>query len=313
MVKPGKENANQSKVRPDYRHAYPVVVLVCLMVAGALTIRHYLVPKTFGDLGFYRAAAIDDAKARQPRYVGRAACAECHDDVAAIHAKDAHSSVECETCHGPGSEHIANSDVAMIRADSKESCLVCHRMLDARPGSFPQVDWQKHFQFVGVSDTNVVCIRCHSPHEPLYMDRDLHEARLHPLVHDCGECHIGRTDTSLKQPAGHPMIFQCAYCHKDLAASFAKGAHAKVGCKTCHLFIRDTSFSGRIVRNTDPRFCLLCHRKTDFRSASGTPTIDWPSHIRDVSDDPADPKRPCVNCHQEQIHEMYSKEKLHAM
>lgn len=302
-----------SKVRPDYRHAYPVLLIAALAVGSALTIRTFLVPKTFGDYGYYRGAAVEEEKARLPRHAGRDACAKCHDDIAATHAKDAHASIECESCHGPGWEHIVNSDVEVPRPNSKGECLTCHRLLDARPGSFPQVDWQKHYQFVGVKDPGVACVRCHSAHEPLYMDHDLRTARLHPLVHGCGECHTGRTDTSLKKPPTHPTIFQCEYCHADLAKSFAKGAHTKVGCKTCHLFIRETSFSGRIVRNADPRFCLLCHRKTDFKSPSGPPTIAWPSHIKDVSSDTPDPKRTCVSCHQEQIHRMYSKEKPHAL
>ena len=301
------------KVRPDYRHAYPVVLLACLAVGAALLIRPYLVPKTFGELGYFRAAAMDDEKARLPRHAGRAACAECHEDIATIHAKDVHATIECETCHGPGWKHIEDPDNKMLLPRAKENCLTCHRLLDARPGAFPQVDWKKHFEFVGVNEPGTACIRCHSPHEPLYMDHDLRTARLHPLVHDCGECHTGRMDTSLKKPAAHPMIFQCDYCHASLAQSFKKAAHAKLGCKTCHLFIRENSFSGRIIKDTDPRFCLLCHRKTDFRPASGTPSIDWPSHLKDVSDDPPDPKRKCVSCHQEQIHELYSKEEAHAL
>lgn len=310
---PSQQNANAPKVRPDYRHAYPVFIIAGLVVGAALVIRPWLVPETFGEFGFYRTAALDEEKSRLPRHAGRAACAECHEDIAAIHAKDAHASVECESCHGPGWKHIANPDVALPRPNAKENCLTCHRLLDARFGSFPQVDWQKHFRFVGVGDPAIVCTRCHSPHEPLYMDHDLRTARLHPLVHDCGECHIGRTDASLIKPATHPAIFQCDYCHADLVKSFKQGAHTKLPCKACHLFIRETSFSGRIVRNANPRFCLLCHRKAEFKSASGPPTIDWPSHISDVSDDPPDPKRSCLNCHQEQIHVLYSKEKPHGL
>ena len=308
---PDKDSTNATKVRPDYRHAYPVLGLVVIVVTAALIARAYLVPATFGEFGFFRAASMDEEKARLPRHVGRAACVECHKEIAAIHAKDAHASVECETCHGPGWEHVEKPDAELPRPNTRENCLTCHRLLDARFGSFPQVDWRKHFQFVGVGDSSIACVRCHSPHEPLFMDRDLHAARLHPLVHDCGECHIGRTDASLKRPDAHPMIFQCDYCHSDLVRSFEKGAHTKLHCKACHLFIRENSFSGRIVRNASPKFCLLCHRKTDFKAASGPPTIEWPSHMKDVSDDPPDANRPCVSCHQEQIHELYPKEKPH--
>ncbi|MBI2437603.1 MAG: hypothetical protein HYV36_02155 [Lentisphaerae bacterium] len=308
-----KENGKSAKARPDYRHAYPVFVIAGLAVGAALMIRPWLVPETFGEDGFYRVAAMDEEKSRLSRHVGRSACAECHADIAALHAKDAHASVECESCHGPGWEHVNDPTAALPRPNAKEDCLTCHRLLDARFGSFPQVDLHDHFQLVGVDDPAIVCTRCHSPHEPLYLDHDLRTARMHPLVHDCGECHIGRTDASLIKPAGHPAIFQCNYCHSELVKSFEKGAHAQLRCKACHLFIRETSFSGRIVQNADPRFCLLCHRKAEFKSPVSPPTIEWPAHIKDFSSDPPDPRRECVTCHQEQIHVLYSKEKHHGL
>ena len=306
-------NDNATGNRPDYRHVYPVLILLSLGVATALTVRHYMVPATFGEFGFYRAAAMDDEKARQPRHVGRAVCTECHGDVALIHAKDVHATVECETCHGAGNKHVKDNDAPMAAANGKDDCLVCHRMLDARPGAFPQVEWQKHYQFVGVKDTSIACVRCHSGHEPLYLDRDLRTARLHPLIQQCNSCHLGRTDETLKKPDTHPKIFQCDYCHAELAKSFAAGSHTSVRCTTCHLFIKETSYSGRIVRNTNPQFCLLCHRKADFKSDSGPPTINWPAHIKDVSKDPVDPKRSCVSCHQDQIHAIRSKEAPHGL
>lgn len=306
-------HAEPNDTRPDYRHAYPLLLLVIAGAVAALTVRHFLVPATFGEHGYYRAAALDDEKARQPLHAGRAACKECHGDEAALHAKDAHATVECETCHGPGARHIADNNVPMAKADARDDCLVCHRRLDARPGAFPQVDWREHYAFVGVKDMSVACIRCHSGHEPLYLDRDLRTARLHPLIQECSSCHLGRRDTNLKKPEGHPQIFQCDYCHPALARSFAAGAHAKLNCTTCHLFIKENNYSGRIVRNTNPRFCLLCHRKADFKGESGPPTIEWPAHIQAVSNDKADPNRPCVTCHQDQIHALASKEAPHAV
>ncbi|MEI7899725.1 MAG: hypothetical protein WCK89_05700 [bacterium] len=324
-MKTRKVNDDTPDIRPDYRHAYPVLISVGVGVIIALIVRYALVPQTFGQYGFYRAAALDDEKAHLSRYAGRAACKVCHEDVVALHAKDAHASVECETCHGAGGKHVNDPDVPMAKANAKEDCLVCHRLLDARPGAFPQVDWQKHYKFVGVKDLSITCVRCHSGHEPLYLDHDLRTARLHPLIQECASCHTGRTDETLKKPDTHPKIFQCDYCHAGLAKSFAKGSHTQVRCTTCHLFIKENAYSGRIVRNTNPRFCLLCHRKSDFKAVAGSkgdaepktytgpPTIDWPAHIEEVSKDPPDPKRTCVSCHQEHIHDLYPKEALHAL
>jgi len=268
-----------------------------------------LVPETFGQFGFYRGAALDDAKAMPVRYAGSSACVECHGDEVALHDKDAHGSVQCETCHGPGTQHIKDNDVKMPLANAKDDCLICHRRMDARPGSFPQVEWQEHFLFVGVSNSATACVACHSGHEPLFMDRDMRKARLHPLINQCSDCHLGLADMTLPRDTAHPQIFQCDYCHPAIAKSKAKTSHSKMACTGCHLFIKENSFSGRIVRNADPRFCLLCHRQASFKSAKGPPVINWPAHIKDVSNDPPDAKRSCTECHQESLHDMPSKGK----
>ena len=309
----GEQQKGTDPERADFRHAVPVFILVAVIATVGLVLRAHLVPDTFGEFGHYRAAAMAEEPLRETRYAGQAACEECHDDVTAVHAKDVHASVQCETCHGPGVKHIDDPDVPMRQANRKDDCLVCHRTLDARPGSFPQVDWTEHFEFVGVVDTNIACVRCHSGHEPLFTDHDLRKARLHPLIQKCADCHIGGTTEPLKRPADHPRIFQCEDCHPAITASFNKNEHRNIRCTTCHLFIKENSFSGRIVRNADPRFCLLCHRKTDFKVESGTPKIDWPAHLEEVSNDPVDPKRSCVDCHQLNIHDLYPKEKPHAM
>lgn len=307
------EHQGSKPPRADFRHAFPVFVLVAILAVGGLVARAYLVPDTFGEYGYYRATAMEEEQLRPTHYAGQDACEECHDDVTAVHAKDVHASVQCETCHGPGLKHIDDPDIPMQPANRKEDCLVCHRRLDARPGSFPQVTWIEHFKFVGVTDTNIACVRCHSGHEPLFTDHDLREARLHPLIQECADCHIGLVDENTEQPANHPRIFHCADCHPALTASFNKDEHRGLRCTTCHLFIKENNYSGRIVRNADPRFCLLCHRKTDFKLDSGTPKIDWPAHLTDVADDPVDPKRSCTECHQFNIHDLYPKEKPHVL
>ena len=295
--------------RPDYRHAYPVIIILIVLIAAAFVVRGWLVPATFGQYGFYRAGALDDAREMPLRYAGSAACVECHGDVAALHDKDAHGSVQCETCHGPGIQHIKDNDIPMPLANTQADCLICHRRLDARPGSYPQVDWPQHFLFVGVSNQATACVQCHSGHEPLFMDRDMRAARLHPLINQCSDCHLGLADMTQPRPATHPQIFQCDYCHPAIAASQAKSSHPKMACTACHMFIKENSFSGRIVRNADPRFCLLCHRQAAFKSAKGPPMINWPAHIKDVSNDPLDAKRSCTECHQANIHDMPSKVK----
>jgi hypothetical protein len=169
-----------------------------------------------------------------------------------------------------------------------------------RPATFPQIDRRQHFRLVGAKD-DTACGNCHDAHQPIFLPRALAEARLHPLVHRCRDCHLGRTDETLVRPAAHPAIFECGYCHAKLAADFPERRHAAVACATCHLFVRDSDFAGRIVRNTNPRFCLLCHGAADFRRDDAAATITWDEH-RKTYDDTLDENAPCTTCHADTVH-----------
>jgi hypothetical protein len=177
----------------------------------------------------------------------------------------------------------------------------------ARPGDFPQIVPEDHYRFVGVRDVATPCTACHNPHEPLFMDRDLRTARLHPLIHRCRDCHAGRYDETLPRPQNHPPIFQCDYCHGQIAAEFAQRPHHRVRCTTCHLFFRESDSAGRILRDADPRFCLLCHRDADFRSSEAPPGIEWPEHREVMAEDEGDLQKRCIDCHQDRIHPLQMK------
>ena len=277
--------------------------------------RSLAVPDSFEKYGFYRGdAAIEARTVRTPRLQGKTVCADCHDELTPLHEKDVHRTVQCEDCHGPADRHVREQKdktqdfdpaASIVRPKENDICLICHRALNARPGSFPQVEWREHFKAGGVKPDKIEttkCINCHNPHEPLFLTKPLPEARLHPLIHRCRDCHVGLAKDA-KMPPQHPATFSCQYCHDDLDADFQKRKHADVTCTTCHLFQRDSDFAGRIIRNTDPRFCLLCHGKTDFRDANGkVKLVKWPQHLTDHDKKLTDKKTPCVNCHADEIH-----------
>ncbi len=295
--------------RGDYRHAVPVFGLVVVLLALAGVARALATPPTFGQFGFFRGAAIPEARAPAPRFQDVKTCSKCHVEQARLRDKDAHGSVSCATCHGAGAQHAlrgtAESSQPMRVANSRELCLSCHLELPARPSSFPQIDVANHFKLVGVERPDTPCTACHDPHEPLFMDRALPAARLHPIVHRCRDCHQGSArDASTPRPPDHPQIFDCGYCHAPIVADAATRPHRGLRCTTCHLFLRQSDFAGRILRDADPRFCLLCHRADDFRSADSPPSIVWPQHRDEMSKTPADAVKRCVDCHQDRIHRL---------
>lgn len=168
-----------------FRHAAHVVRMASVFLAGAvlfLIARSALIPDGFGTFGFYRAGAIDDAKARSIAYAGSASCEGCHvgkywsdfDDAEATAKSDPkrdnrHSVLRCESCHGPlalhasnqkrkeAGEDVADKPVPQVTAD--KLCLGCHREITGRPEFQPQVIAGDH----GDKDK---CESCHRPHRP---------------------------------------------------------------------------------------------------------------------------------------------------
>ena len=134
------------------------------LFAGAfllfVLVRAALVPEGFGRLGHYRPGALADVAARPVVFAGRAACGDCHEDVAGKLHGGKHAGVGCEACHGPHAKHAADPvSVQAVKPDPKALCPVCHAANAAKPVKFPQVDVKEHAD--GAS-----CTECHDPHHP---------------------------------------------------------------------------------------------------------------------------------------------------
>ncbi|MCZ7583202.1 MAG: hypothetical protein M5R36_07615 [Deltaproteobacteria bacterium] len=104
--------------------------MLILAVAAGLTVKQLMVPKSFGDVGHYRADALPMlANIYPPVHQGREACEECHPDVLEGYRKDVHRTVQCENCHGPADRHIAfmngdleGSTARRSRCRSRRNC-----------------------------------------------------------------------------------------------------------------------------------------------------------------------------------------------
>ncbi|MBI2834404.1 MAG: hypothetical protein HYX76_08260 [Acidobacteria bacterium] len=217
-------------------------LLVLFAASGAvlLAARQYLVPPTFGSLGHYRAAAVDEIAARPIRYAGRDACGDCHGDVLVVHAGARHQTVACEACHGPAAAHVESGGEAKPRVPRDRSfCPRCHGYDPARPTGFPQIDPIAH-------NPLKPCFSCHDPHAPV--------------------------------PPNIPA--SCAACHGEIARVKAVSHHTGLACTECHVASDQHKDTPRLSRPSKPRareFCGRCHAK-DANSPKEIPRIDLATH-----------------------------------
>ena len=142
-------------------HLFRMAALFGVGVLGFLVLQALFVPKGFGVYGHYRAGALDDNEARPIAFAGRAACVECHSDVADAAKGGRHEAIRCEACHGPLAGHAADpTEKKAVRPDPRVLCARCHAANVARPARFPQVDVAEHAG-------QEACTTCHTAHNPL--------------------------------------------------------------------------------------------------------------------------------------------------
>jgi hypothetical protein len=135
------------------------LILLTLGIVGTyLVARSFLTPKSFGELGWYRADAMAELADRPITFAGKKACDECHSDHLQKLAKAEHKTLSCETCHGPAQAHVENPDVKLEKL-TFSLCLRCHEANPSRPAWLKQITLKDHY-------TGQRCIECHSPHQP---------------------------------------------------------------------------------------------------------------------------------------------------
>jgi len=217
-----------------------LLVVFGVMIGALLTARHFLVPKTFGKLGHYRAAAVDVVAANKAKYAGKEACAPCHDEIVQTHDTHRHISVTCEVCHGAAAAHIdAPTEVKLRAPRERGQCPLCHGYNPSRPTGFPQIDPATH-------NPAKACISCHNPHAP--------------------------------EPPRTPEA--CSACHGGIAREKAVSPHASLECTECHQVDKQHKVTPRLSTPTKPasrEFCGRCHA-TGAKSAPGIPKVDLATH-----------------------------------
>ncbi len=190
--------------------------------------------------------------------------------------------IQCEACHGPGSEHVAQSGgigVAIVLNSEASMCGQCHRRGgddDKIPASGNFV--QHHEQYLDflasgkMSDLD--CVDCHNPHQPIHMGATNTEAGK-GIIKACEDCHqnsVAEYNGTVMQLEG----VECIDCHMPKASLSAAPESEFVGDVRSHLFRMDISADAEYIY-TDPAdnkqyanpaltveyVCLPCHEDMD--------------------------------------------------
>jgi hypothetical protein len=144
----------------DAGHLFRFAGLFVLAFLAFLVVRHFVVPKSFGQYGHYRGAAIGEIAARPVKFAGHEKCETCHTDVMDKKKDGRHAHVNCEACHGAQDQHAGDPSAAkVVLPDTAVLCARCHTASAAKPKGFPQVEPADHSQ-------GLPCETCHQPHNP---------------------------------------------------------------------------------------------------------------------------------------------------
>lgn len=175
-----------------------------------------------------------------PQYVGSDTCITCHEDVyknqfeRTPHFQTVKHGRGCESCHGPGSEHVAAggdkdkifSFTGLSRTASSKHCLECHGENIA----------QRHSGDSAHLGNQVGCLDCHSPHHAAEGEHLL--VKRQPDL--CYSCHASER-AQFARPYRHRVnegLVECSDCHSMHGASTAgqvrETASGDAACFRCH-------------------------------------------------------------------------------
>ncbi len=154
----------KNHVFKDIEHLIRLAAVMAIGLIAFIVLRAAVVPRSFGQYGHYRGAAIAEAAAHPISYAGHTVCEGCHTDVVEQKKLGKHVGVPCEACHGPLAKHADDpASVTPPKLDTAVLCARCHEANSAKPKWFPQVVTADH-------SGGVACDTCHQPHKPRIED-----------------------------------------------------------------------------------------------------------------------------------------------
>jgi DmsE family decaheme c-type cytochrome len=218
--------------------------------------------KAASKLQSTRSSDIDPSQ-----YAGPEACKDCHDVIYKDFETTAHrktldtrrkpAELGCESCHGPGAEHIqGGGDLEKIvrfktlsATGINERCMTCHR------------SGREHANFERSphATSDVSCISCHATHHPPKREHLLNASE--PTL--CYKCHLG-TRPEFARPFRHRVnegLLRCSDCHNPhggfLTRQLRTTAAQDAVCFKCHLEKEGPFVFEHPVTKTEG--CVACH------------------------------------------------------
>ncbi|MCW5981307.1 MAG: DmsE family decaheme c-type cytochrome [Bryobacteraceae bacterium] len=235
----------------------------------------------------------------QRTYVGSQRCGICHAGHRGWVSGSLHAGVSlttaggekvagCETCHGPGSEHVQKIKPGTIFAFKTEpaaqrsaACLACHS------ANHPERNFRRsdHLQNkVGCDDCHAftgsesfhsmkaaddvmtraqpeLCYQCHD-----WRRADFAMPYHHPVPEGfmaCSDCHEPHGSFTVRQLRTRHSEMVCGKCHEDQQGPFIfeHPPGRAAGCQACHQ--PHGSTNPRMLTRAEARFlCLECHPDT---------------------------------------------------
>ncbi len=208
--------------------------------------------------------------------LGTDACVACHTDVGAESASHLHFSGEaratgtlcppvippagneCESCHGPGGNHIGLDASGKVVVDRRaifvdpvgvDSCSVCHGCdaSDTIPAADGFISGMVSANELRVSGGHAgfSCMFCHDPHIGRAEDSGA-------IRNDCTVCHSEQNmalhdGKTFRGPDGQTEVLTCESCHMPYASVLAESGmrgDGRVGDRRTHVFRLSTEADG---------------------------------------------------------------------